>query len=324
MKHWSLSLIPILCFLLACSPKGENRLVVNNIPDQVDFNFHVKPILSDRCFKCHGPDEKTREANLRLDIKEGAFAVLDSAEDAYAIVAGDLDASSLYQRIISNNPESMMPPPESNLALEEYEVEILKKWIEQGAEWKDHWAFIPPQKTELPEKKNWGQNEIDQFTHAKMKAEGLTPSPEASKEKLIRRLSFDLRGLPPEIEEIDAFLQDDSPEAYEKTIDAFMGAESFGERLAMEWLDVARYADSHGYQDDIERSMWPWRDWVIKAFNENMPYDQFVSWQLAGDLMPDPSYEQKLATGFNRNHKITQELGVVDEEYRVEYVLDRV
>lgn len=294
------------------------------IPDQVDFNFHVKPILSDRCFKCHGPDEKTREANLRLDIKEGAFAMLDSSEATYAIVAGDLDASSLYQRIISKNPESMMPPPESNLALEEHEIEILKKWIEQGAEWKDHWAFIPPQKAEIPKENAWAKNEIDQFTYAKMRGAGLKPSPEATKEKLIRRLSFDLRGLPPSIDEIDAFLNDESPEAYEKTIDAFMASESYGERLAMEWLDVARYADSHGYQDDIERSMWPWRDWVIKAFNENMPYDKFVSWQLAGDLMPDPSYEQKLATGFNRNHKITQEVGVVDEEYRVEYVLDRV
>jgi len=324
MKHWSLSLIPILCLVFACSKEGDTKLATSSIPDRVDFNFHVKPILSDRCFKCHGPDEKTREANLRLDIEEGAFAVLDSAEGSYAIVAGDLEASSLYQRIISNNPETMMPPLESNLALEEHELEILKKWIVQGAEWKDHWAFIPPKKTELPKKQNWGQNEIDQFTLVKMEEVGLSPSPEASKEKLIRRLSFDLRGLPPDIAEIDAFLTDESPEAYEKTIDAFMESESFGERLAMEWLDVARYADSHGYQDDIERSMWPWRDWVIKAFNENMPYDQFVSWQLAGDLMPNPSYEQKLATGFNRNHKITQEVGVVDEEYRVEYVLDRV
>ncbi|MEL6251625.1 MAG: DUF1553 domain-containing protein [Bacteroidota bacterium] len=324
MKHWSLSLIPILCILLACSKGGEERIATASIPNEIDFNFHVKPILSDRCFKCHGPDEKTREANLRLDIKEGAFAMLDSSEASYAIVAGDLSASSLYQRIESNNPETMMPPPESNLALEKHEIEILKKWIEQGAEWKEHWAFIPPEKQEVPKKRKWGQNEIDQFTLAKMEEHGLEPSPEASKEKLIRRLSFDLRGLPPDIGEIDAFLKDDSPEAYEKIIDDFMASENFGERLAMEWLDVARYADSHGYQDDIERSMWPWRDWVIKAFNENMPYDQFASWQLAGDLMPDPSYEQKLATGFNRNHKITQEVGVVDEEYRVEYVLDRV
>ncbi|MDW3648534.1 MAG: DUF1553 domain-containing protein [Bacteroidia bacterium] len=325
MKHWSLSLIPILCLLLACSKGEEEKIAIASIPDKIDFNFHVKPILSDRCFKCHGPDEKVREANLRLDIKEGAFAMLDSSETSYAIVAGDLDASSLYHRIISNNPETVMPPPESNLSLEPHEIEILKKWIEQGAEWKDHWAFIPPQKTETPKKNSgWGTNEIDQFTRIKMEEQGLQPSPEASKEKLIRRLSFDLRGLPPDIKEIDAFLEDDSPDAYEKIIDAFMESESFGERLAMEWLDVSRYADSHGYQDDIERSMWPWRDWVIKAFNENLPYDQFVSWQLAGDLLPEPTYEQKLATGFNRNHKITQEVGVVDEEYRVEYVLDRV
>ncbi|MEM6800213.1 MAG: DUF1553 domain-containing protein [Bacteroidota bacterium] len=318
-------ILPLILLFVHCVQKEERKTFVQ-IPDQIDFNFHIKPILSDRCFKCHGPDEKTREANLRLDIEEGAFAILDSSEGNYAIVPGDLQASSLYRRIISKNAEIQMPPPESNLALSEHEVELLKKWIEQGAEWKDHWAFIPPEKVALPQKvlKDWGQNEIDHFTYAKMKEQNLAPSEEASKEKLIRRLSFDLRGLPPSIQEIENFVENDDPDAYEDLIDNFMASESFGERMAMEWLDVARYADSHGYQDDIERSMWPWRDWVIKAFNQNMPYDQFVQWQLAGDLMPDPTYEQKLATGFNRNHKITQEVGVVDEEYRVEYVLDRV
>ncbi len=295
------------------------------LPKQPDFNFHIKPILSDRCFKCHGPDEKVREANLRLDTREGAFAVLDSGSMTYAIVPGDPKKSLLVQRIHSDDAELMMPPPASNLALTDDEKELLTRWIEQGATWKDHWAFIPPQKAEFPavKQKGWPQNAIDNFALARMEREGLEPSPQASKEKRIRRLSFDLRGLPPSLAEIDAFINNDAPNAYEQLVDQFLADAGFGERLAMEWLDIARYADSHGYQDDLERSMWPWRDWVINAFNENMPYDQFVQWQLAGDLFEDPSYEQRLATAFNRNHKITQEVGVIDEEYRVTYVLDR-
>ena len=220
----------------------------------------------------------------------------------------------------------MMPPPESNLQLSDYEIALLKRWIEQGAEWKAHWAFIPPEKPAFPKvkKAGWPKNSIDLFTLAKMEAAGLSPNEEAPETKLIRRLSFDLSGLPPTLKEIDEFIADESPNAYEKLVDRLLAKESFGERLAMEWMDLARYADSHGYQDDLERSMWPWRDWIIQAFNQNMPYDQFVSWQLAGDLLPDATYEQKLATGFNRNHKITQEVGVINEEYRVNYVLDRV
>ncbi|GAB5554176.1 MAG: DUF1553 domain-containing protein [Saprospiraceae bacterium] len=292
----------------------------------MDFNFHVKPILSDRCFACHGPDEKSRKGNLRLDTEEGAFALIDSAENRYAIVAGDLKRSHLVDRIESQDPDWMMPPPESNLSLSSYEVDILKKWIRQGAEWKTHWAFIPPEKPALPTLKNqdWPNNEIDYYILAKLEDLRLQPNAPASKEKLLRRLYFDLTGLPPSLEEIDAFLQDTEPDAYERVVDRLLAQETYGERLAMEWMDLARYADSHGYQDDLERSMWPWRDWVIEAFNQNLPYDQFVSWQLAGDLLPDPTYEQKLATGFNRNHKITQEVGVIDEEYRVTYVLDRV
>ena len=299
--------------------------VQKTLPKQPDFNFHIKPILSDRCFKCHGPDEKVREANLRLDTRAGAFAVLDSSSMTYAIVPGNPKKSLLVQRIHSEDAELMMPPPNSNLALTDYEKKLLTRWIEQGADWKDHWAYIPPKQAELPQVKqpSWPQNPIDNFTLARMEQEGLKPSPRASKEKLIRRLSFDLRGLPPSLAEIDAFVNDDSPEAYETVVDQFLTDPSFGERIAMEWLDIARYADSHGYQDDLERSMWPWRDWVIRAFNENMPYDQFVQWQLAGDLYKNPTYEQRLATAFNRNHKITQEAGVIDEEYRVTYVLDR-
>lgn len=317
-----------LLFLLANCQDKPVALATDSarMPEKIDFNFHVKPILSDRCFACHGPDEKTRKGNLRLDTEEGAFALVDSAENRYAIVAGDLKRSHLVDRIESQDPDWMMPPPESNLSLSFYEVGILKKWIRQGAEWKTHWAFIPPEKPDLPtlKKQDWPNNEIDYFILAKLEDLGLQPNAPASKEKLLRRLYFDLTGLPPSLAEIDAFLQDTEPGAYERVVDRLLAQEAYGERMAMEWMDLARYADSHGYQDDIERSMWPWRDWVIEAFNQNLPYDQFVSWQLAGDLLPDPTYDQKLATGFNRNHKITQEVGVIDEEYRVNYVLDRV
>lgn len=325
------SLWPLLtlALLLSFCQTPENRHTADRtqaIPENIDFNFHVKPILSDRCYKCHGPDENARKANLRLDIQEGAFALVDTTENRYAIVPGDLRKSHLYDRVSSSNPDYMMPPPDSKLSLTPREVEILKRWIEQGAEWKQHWAFIPPESPEVPEVNldSWPENPIDHFILSRLESEKLEPSVEATKEKLIRRLSFDLRGIPPTIPEIDRFLADDSADAYEKVVDQFMSDTSYGERLALEWLDVARYADSHGYQDDLERTMWPWRDWVISAFNRNQPYDEFVTWQLAGDLLPDAGYEQILATGFNRNHKITQEAGVVEEEYRVEYVLDRV
>ena len=323
-----LAVIGIIVMLssLVSSCGAPETDVTTTIPEKIDFNFHVRPILSDRCYKCHGPDENARKANLRLDVEEDAFALLDTAENRYALVPGNLKKSHLYRRVVSTNPDHMMPPPESKLSLANHEIEILKRWIEQGAEWKQHWAFTPPQKQLVPEvpEKQWCVNPIDNFIYKRLDEEGMKPSPKATKEKLIRRLSFDLRGLPPGINEIDEFLADDSPEAYEKLVDRFLNSTSYGERLALEWLDVARFADSHGYQDDLERTMWPWRDWVIQAFNDNMPYDQFVTWQLAGDLLPNASYPQVLATGFNRNHKITQEGGVVEEEYRVEYVLDRV
>lgn len=313
--------------LIACNSSNEEKASsAQTLPDKVDFNFHIRPLLSDRCFKCHGPDEKAREAGLRLDLEKDAFAALDSLGESFALVPGDTENSLLVSRIKHQDPDELMPPPESNLSLNNYEIQLLEKWVAQGAEWKQHWAFIPPEKANFPEvsKPDWVLNPIDHFTLAAMESQNMAPNQSANKEKLLRRLSFDLRGLAPSLEEIDDFLNDDDPTAYEKWVDRFMSEESYGERMALEWLDLSRYADSHGYQDDIERSMWPWRDWVIKSFNENMPYDQFVSWQLAGDLIPEATYEQKLATGFNRNHKITQEVGVVDEEYRVEYVLDRV
>jgi len=231
----------------------------------------------------------------------------------------------LYQRIISLEEERMMPPPASNLTLSAYEIALLKRWIEQGAEWKPHWSFIKPEKAALPKvmKSTWPKNEIDFFILAQLEQRNQKPSSQATKEKWIRRLSFDLTGLPPQPEAIDLFLGDTSEQAYEQLVDHFLASSAYGERMATAWLDLARYAETNGYHHDFERNMWPWRDWVIKAFNQNMPYDQFVTWQLAGDLLPEPDYEQKLATAFNRNNRTTQECGSIDEEFRVSYVIDR-
>lgn len=295
------------------------------MPEVVDFNYHIKPILSDRCFKCHGPDANTREANLRLDTPEGAFARLEEDTSKFSIVAGNAEESEVYRRIVHPDPEERMPHPDSKLFLSEQEKELVKRWIDQGAEWKEHWAFSPPQNKALPtvQHTSWPRRDLDYFVLARLENEGLTPSKEESKEKWLRRVYFDITGLPPASEDIDAFIGDSSPDAYEKVVDHLLASPGYGEHMAAKWLDMARYADSHGYQDDRPRTIWPWRDWVIKAYNENIPYDQFVTWQLAGDLLPEASYEQKLATAFNRNHAITQEGGVINEEYVTEYVADR-
>ncbi len=306
----------------ACKePDGAGK---QRLKAKVDFNYHVKPILSDKCFACHGPDVKKRQADFRLDTEEGAFKALKSDPHNFAIVKGNPDSSYVIKRIFSDDPSFRMPPVESNLVLTEAEKNILKKWIEQGAEYKQHWAFIKPVKPELPEvSSDWGANEIDRFVAAKLEEVGLEPNVSADKERLIRRVSFDLTGLPPSLEQVDKFLADESPEAYDHVVDELLASKAYGERWANYWLDVSRYGDSHGYQDDLPRVMWPWRDWVIHAFNKNLPYDQFVTWQLAGDLLPSATAEQVLATGFNRNHKITQEGGAIPEEYRTEYVVDR-
>ncbi|MGH9162490.1 MAG: DUF1549 domain-containing protein, partial [Vicinamibacteraceae bacterium] len=297
---------------------------VAGLPDTIDFNFHVKPILSDRCFACHGPDARVRKATLRFDRKEIAFATLPSGRTA--IVAGKAGKSALVARIMSTDPKVMMPPPDSHLSLSDYERAVLVRWIEQDAEWKPHWSFIPPKKPAVPAVKNagWPRNDIDRFILHALEARGRVPAKEAPRETLIRRVSFDLTGLPPTIEEIDSFVQDTRPDAYDRLVDRLLASPAYGERMANEWMDVARYADSHGYQDDGMRAMWPWRDWVISAFNRNLSFDTFITWQLAGDLLPNPTQEQRLATGFNRNHMQSQEGGVVDEEYRTEYVVDRV
>lgn len=301
---------------------SENR---GKVPDKIDFTFDVKPILSDRCFKCHGPDKNAIEGGLSLNTAEDAYTALGKNKDHYAIVPGDVKKSELVNRIFTKDESLMMPPPESNLELNEYEKEVLKKWIDQGAEFKTHWAFIAPEKPTVPKTTNttWAQNEIDQFVLSKLEHNGLEPNEKASKEKLLRRVFFDLTGLPPSVEQIESFVKNDSPSAYETIIDSLLNTVDYAEHMSSEWMDIARYADTHGYQDDFERIMWPWRDWVIHAFKENLPYDQFVTYQLAGDLLPNANAEQILATGFNRNHKITFEGGVIPEEYRIEYVEDR-
>ena len=314
--------ITFLCVFNACSTPGAEQAA---LPEVVDFNFHVKPILSDRCFKCHGPDANTREAELRLDTPEGAFARLYEDSTRFVIVPGSPEESEVFVRITHPDPEERMPHPDSKLFLSENEIALIERWIEQGAEWKEHWAFTPPAKAELPEVENttWPRSELDYFVLARLEREGLSPAPEEAREKWLRRVSFDLTGLPPSLDDLEAFLSDESEDAYEKVVDRLLASRAYGERMAVVWLDAARYADSHGYQDDRPRTMWPWRDWVIDAYNRNLPYDEFITWQLAGDLLPDATYEQKLATGFNRNHGITQEGGVVNEEYITEYVADR-
>lgn len=306
--------------LIGCQSSNESNI----IPKTISYNFHIRPILSDRCFKCHGPDGNQRKAEFRLDTEEGAFAALKKTKGAHAFVPNKPDESEAYLRISTSDTSMMMPPPSSNLKVTEYEVKLIKKWIEQGAKYQRHWAFIPPQSSEVPKtKSDWAKNEIDFFVLGKMQEQDLDPNDEAAREQLLRRVSFDITGLPPTLEMQDKFLEDKADDAYEKMVDALLKEKSYGEKMAVHWLDIARYADTHGYQDDGIRTMWPWRDWVIHAFNQNYSYDKFLSWQLAGDLIPDANKESILATGFNRNHKITQEGGVIDEEYRIDYVTDR-
>ncbi|MEX0290161.1 MAG: PSD1 and planctomycete cytochrome C domain-containing protein [Flavobacteriaceae bacterium] len=295
------------------------------LPEVVDYNFDIKPILSDNCYTCHGPDANKRKAGLRLDIEEMAFAELKENPGRHAIVTGKPNQSVLYERITTEDQSQIMPPKDSKLSLSSYEKRLIKKWIQQGAKFEKHWAFIPPQKTEPPQTNivDWVQNEIDAFVLKKLEDNSLKPSNKADKETLIRRIALDLTGLPPSLEQMQAFASDNSDLALSKAIDTFLASPAYGERMTQIWLDISRYADSHGYQDDSYRTMWPWRDWVIHAFNKNMPYDEFLTWQLAGDLLPDATKEQILATGFNRNHPITQEGGVIQEEYLSNYVVDR-
>ncbi len=290
----------------------------------MDFARDVKPILSDRCFSCHGPDEANRKVRLRLDTEDGA----KKARGAHIpIVPGDPVASEVIKRVAPEKPAMRMPPTWSDRKpLTEKEVATLRNWIQQGAKWQSHWSFTPPVRPELPVVQNqtWVRNPIDRFVLARLEREKLTPSPEATRAQLLRRVSFDLTGLPPTLAELDAFLADKSPDAYEKQVDRLLASPRYGERMAVDWLDAARYADTHGYQTDPEKEMWPWRDWVINAFNKNLPYDQFTVKQLAGDLLPNATLEDKIATGFQRNHRINAETGSIAEEFQAENVVDRV
>jgi len=290
---------------------------------EVDFNRDVKPILSDKCFLCHGPDEGTRKAGMRFDTEFGLYE--KNLKGNIPVKPGKLNKSEVIKRILSDDPSYIMPPIDSHLSLNANEKAILVKWVEEGAKWKKHWAFISPKDHEIPnvEYKNLVANEIDNFVLFNLEKENLKLSKQADKEILLRRLSFDLIGLPPTINELDAFLNDSSAEAYEKQVDRLLASPHYGEQRALDWMDLSRFADTHGYSVDRYRDMSPWRDWVIKVFNENMPYDQFVSWQLAGDLMEDASREMKLATAFNRIHPQNMEGGIIPEEFLVEYAVDR-
>ena len=313
----------LVLLLPAC---GGSSHSVDQVPEVISYNYDVRPILSDKCFKCHGPDAGKREAGLRLDLEEEATKPLPEHPDKRAIVPGNPAASELFQRITTNDTSLLMPQVSSHLPrLTAREVAIIKMWIEQGAPYEKHWAYIPPIKPELPvvKDKGWPVNAIDYFILEKMEQQGLSPNEPADKERLLKRLCMDITGILPTPEETDLFLNDPSLNAYEKQVDRLLAMPQYGEKMALGWMDLARYADSHGFQDDSYRSQWPWRDWVIHAFNRNMPYDTFITWQLAGDLLPGATREQLLATGFNRNHKITEEGGVIDEEYRVQYVTDR-
>jgi hypothetical protein len=289
----------------------------------IEFARDIRPILAANCFQCHGPDAEQREADLRLDQRE---AVLGEEGASRVVIAGAPNKSELYRRITAPDEDSRMPPPESRDRLRPAQIELIRQWIRQGAKWQPHWAFVGPARPALPtvETVAWARNGIDAFVLSRLEQEGLTSSPEADRDTLIRRVTFDLTGLPPTLEEIDAFRTDKAPGAYERIVDRLLDSPRYGERMAVDWLNAARYADTYGYQDDGEVSMWRWRDWVIEAFNANMPFDQFTIEQLAGDLLPNPTLEQRLATGFNRNHRANSEGGAIPEEFRTEYVVDRV
>lgn len=298
--------------------------VASAADSEIDFNRDIRPILSDNCYACHGPDEAHRQGGFRLDRKDSAFGKAET--DEVVIVPGKPGDSELIARITTDDEDLKMPPADSTKSLTPAQIELLKKWIAQGAAWQEHWAFIPPVKHEPPtvSQPDWSRNGIDHFILKRLDVEGLKPSPVAAKETLIRRLTFDLTGLPPTLAEIDAFLKDNSPNAYEKVVDRLLKSDRYGEHMARFWLDAARYGDTHGLHLDNYREMWPYRDWVVNAFNQNMPFDEFAIEQLAGDLLPNATDDQLVATGFNRCHVTTGEGGSIVEEVYVRNVIDRV
>ncbi len=314
----------LLCaaMLGACSSHQKTA----SVPDEIDFNWHVRPVLSDNCFRCHGPDAKARKAGLRLDLPDTAYGELPESPGKHAIVPGNPDKSELIKRITAMNPDDRMPPLETHKKLTDDQIELLRAWIDRGAKYKPHWAFIPPEKSRVPKSEfnDRAANEIDRFVFARLQREGLKPSVEAGREALINRVSLTLTGLPPTLAEVDAFVADKSPNAYEKVVDRLLASPAYGERMTSYWMDLARWAETDGFLDDHhDRLLWPWRDWVINAFNNNMPFDQFGTAQLAGDLTPSHTKDQLIATAFLRVGKRTTENGAIDEEYRIESVVDR-
>jgi len=310
--------------LVAAAAAQHEGVVTHAEPtNQIDFARQVQPILAQNCFRCHGPDDGKRKADMRLDRRADAFA---EREGGPAFVAGKPEASQALVRVLSSDPEERMPPPEAGDALKPAQIETLRRWIETGAVWTEHWSFVKPERPAVPAVADtaWARSDVDRFVLARLEHEGLRPSAEAPREAWLRRVTFDLIGMPPTIAELDAFLRDTSPDAHDKVVDRLLADPRYGERQATEWLDVARYADSSGYQRDRARSAWKWRDWVIDALNKNMPFDQFTIEQLAGDLLPNPTVEQRIATGFNRNHPVNTEAGEELDEYRSAYVIDRV
>lgn len=322
MGRLAQSMSLFLVLVLSAGSPGANP-----VGSPVDFNRDIRPILSDACYTCHGPDEGQRKAKLRLDTKEGAFRLRDGKA---IIVPGKSAQSELYQRLIADASERM-PPVKANRQLKPEQIELIRRWIDQGAKWDGHWAFTPPRRPELPKVRDthWPHNAIDYFILARLEREGLKPAPLAPAETLSRRVTLDLTGLPPTLPEIDNFLnarqgQSARVDPYEQLVDRLLQSPRYGERMALDWLDAARYADSNGYQADGTRTMWPWRDWLIDALNRNIPFDQFTIEMLAGDLLPNATRAQKLATGFHRNHMLNGEGGRIAEESRVDYVVDRV
>lgn len=293
-----------------------------NADDTLQFNRDIRPILSANCFQCHGFDGKARQAELRLDIPNGAFTEHDGR---VAIKPGKPDASEVWRRISSTDKDTVMPPPDSHLELKAAEKELLRRWIEQGAAYQKHWAFEAPVRHPEPTVKNesWVRNPIDRFVLARLEREGLTPQPEADRATLIRRVAFTLTGLPPTPAEVAKFEADQAPDAYDKMVESYFQSPRHGEEMARHWLDVARYADTHGLHLDNEREMWAYRDWVIRAFNANQPFDQFTIDQIAGDLLPQPSLDQLIATGFNRCNVTTSEGGSIEAEFLYRYAVDR-
>lgn len=325
---WTLLACGCLLASVALMDFGSVQAVMNekktsSVAAEIEFNRDVRPILTDNCLSCHGFDEHERKKDFRLDVRD--FAVAVNAEGHAAIVPGDSAGSLLIQRITSEDASQIMPPPESHKSLDDGQIELLRRWIDQGAKYQNHWAYEPVKRQVPPEiQHRFIRNDIDRFIVRRLLLEGVEPSPQADRVTLIRRLSFDLTGLPPTVQEVQAFVVDESHDAYEKVVDRLLASPRFGERLAVYWLDLVRYADSVGYHGDQDISQTPYRDYVINAFNSNMPYDRFIREQLAGDLLENPTLDQKIATAFNRLNQTTEEGGAQAKEYLAIYFADRV